>query len=53
MTEGNNIFPNQLSYRLEPTFKTNIFCMFFMVQNALPYLKKNAAAVKTASDLVY
>ena len=35
------------------TFRTNIFSMFFMVKAALPYLKKDASIINTASITAY
>lgn len=39
--------------QLEKTFRTNIFSQFFMVKAVLPYLKKDAAIINTASVTAY
>ena len=39
--------------QLERTFQTNIFSMFYMVQAALPHLKKGAAIVNCTSVTMY
>jgi NAD(P)-dependent dehydrogenase (short-subunit alcohol dehydrogenase family) len=39
--------------QLEKTFRTNIFSQFFMVQAALPHLKKGSAIVNTTSVTTY
>jgi len=41
------------SKQLERTFRTNIFSMFFMTKAVMPYLKKGAAIVNTASVTAY
>jgi NAD(P)-dependent dehydrogenase (short-subunit alcohol dehydrogenase family) len=38
---------------LEHTFQTNIFAMFYMVQAAIPHLKKGSAIINTASVTAY
>lgn len=40
-----NILPNQL----EQTFRINIFSLFYMVQAALPVMRKNGCIINTAS----
>lgn len=39
--------------QLEQTFRTNIFSMFFLTQSAMPYLKKGAVIINTASVTAY
>lgn len=39
--------------RLELTFKVNIFPMFFLVQAALPHMKKGSTIINTASITAY
>lgn len=39
--------------QLEETFRTNIFSQFFLVKAALPYMKKGAAIINTASITAY
>ncbi len=39
--------------QLEKTFRTNIFSYFFMVQAALPHLKKNSIIINTTSVTAY
>lgn len=39
--------------QLERTFRTNIFAFFFMVQAALPHLKKGSTIINTASVVAY
>ncbi|SEH19948.1 NAD(P)-dependent dehydrogenase, short-chain alcohol dehydrogenase family [Sphingopyxis sp. YR583] len=39
--------------QLERTFQTNIFGMFYLVQAALPYLKKGAAIINCTSVTMY
>jgi NAD(P)-dependent dehydrogenase (short-subunit alcohol dehydrogenase family) len=41
------------SKQLERTFRTNIFSMFYMTKAVMPYLKKGAAIVNTASITAY
>ena len=38
---------------LERTFRTNIFSMFYMVQAALPHMKKDSTIINTASVVAY
>ncbi|MEH7106416.1 SDR family oxidoreductase [Bacillus sp. JJ1764] len=44
---------NITSAQLEKTFRTNIFSYFYMSKMALPYLKKGASIVNTASITAY
>jgi len=44
---------NITSAQLEKTFRTNIFSYFYMTKMALPYLKKGAAIINTASITAY
>ncbi|HJV16091.1 MAG TPA: SDR family oxidoreductase [Bacillales bacterium] len=44
---------NITSAQLERTFRTNIFSYFFMTKMALPYLKKGASIINTASITAY
>ncbi|HWN96218.1 MAG TPA: SDR family oxidoreductase, partial [Methylomirabilota bacterium] len=39
--------------QLERTFRTNIFSFFFLVQAALPHLKKSSAIINTTSVTAY
>ena len=39
--------------QLERTFRTNVFGMFYVTQAALPYLKKGASIMNTASITAY
>ncbi|MFF2483379.1 SDR family oxidoreductase [Paenibacillus sp. NPDC058071] len=39
--------------QLEATFRTNVFGMFFLTKAALPYLKKGASIINTASITAY
>jgi NAD(P)-dependent dehydrogenase (short-subunit alcohol dehydrogenase family) len=39
--------------QLERTFRTNIFSFFFLIQAALPHLKKGSAVVNTSSVTAY
>jgi NAD(P)-dependent dehydrogenase (short-subunit alcohol dehydrogenase family) len=39
--------------QLERTFRTNIFSMFYMVQEALPHMKEGAAIINTTSITAY
>ena len=39
--------------QLERTFRTNIFSMFYLVREALPYLKEGAAVINTNSVTSY
>jgi NAD(P)-dependent dehydrogenase (short-subunit alcohol dehydrogenase family) len=39
--------------QIERTFRTNIFGYFYMVQAAMPHLKKGAAIINTASVTAY
>ncbi|WP_343610281.1 SDR family oxidoreductase [Novosphingobium sp.] len=39
--------------QLRRTFQTNVFAMFFLVQAAMPYLKKGASIVTCASVTMY
>ena len=38
---------------LERTFKTNIFSMFYLVQAAVPHMKKGSTIINTASIVAY
>lgn len=40
-------------HRLELTFKVNIFPMFYLVQSALPHMKKGSTIINTASITAY
>jgi len=44
---------NITSAQLEKTFRTNIFSYFYMSKMVLPYLKKGAAIINTASITAY
>ncbi|MFJ7729393.1 SDR family oxidoreductase [Neobacillus sp. NPDC097160] len=44
---------NITSAQLEKTFRTNIFSFFYMTKMALPYLKKGASIINTASITAY
>ncbi|WML43345.1 SDR family oxidoreductase [Neobacillus sp. PS3-40] len=44
---------NITSAQLEKTFRTNIFSYFYMAKMALPYLKKGASIINTASITAY
>jgi NAD(P)-dependent dehydrogenase (short-subunit alcohol dehydrogenase family) len=44
---------NITSAQLEKTFRTNIFSYFYMAKMALPYLKKGATIINTASITAY
>jgi NAD(P)-dependent dehydrogenase (short-subunit alcohol dehydrogenase family) len=44
---------NITAAQLERTFRTNIFSYFFMTKMALPYLKKGASIINTASITAY
>lgn len=44
---------NITSAQLEKTFKTNIFSFFYMSKMVLPYLKKGASIINTASITAY
>lgn len=44
---------NITSAQLEKTFRTNIFSYFYMSKMALPYLKKGASIINTASITAY
>jgi NAD(P)-dependent dehydrogenase (short-subunit alcohol dehydrogenase family) len=39
--------------QLEQTFRTNVFAMFYLVQAALPHLRRGAAIINTASVTAY
>ncbi|PFP29627.1 NAD(P)-dependent oxidoreductase [Bacillus sp. AFS073361] len=41
------------SQQLEKTFRTNIFSFFYMTKMALPFLKKGASIINTASITAY
>ncbi|MBU8917839.1 SDR family oxidoreductase [Bacillus sp. FJAT-29953] len=44
---------NITSAQLEKTFRTNIFSYFYMTKMALPFLKKGASIINTASITAY
>ena len=44
---------NITAAQLEKTFRTNIFSCFYMTKMALPYLKKGASIINTASITAY
>lgn len=44
---------NITSAQLEKTFRTNIFSFFYMTKMALPFLKKGASIINTASITAY
>ncbi|MEH7436364.1 SDR family oxidoreductase [Neobacillus drentensis] len=44
---------NITAAQLEKTFRTNIFSYFYMTKMALPYLKKGASIINTASITAY
>lgn len=44
---------NITAQQLEKTFRTNIFSYFYMSKMALPYLKKGASIINTASITAY
>ncbi|WP_066317193.1 SDR family oxidoreductase [Bacillus sp. FJAT-29814] len=44
---------NITSAQLERTFRTNIFSFFYMTKMALPFLKKGASIINTASITAY
>lgn len=44
---------NITAAQLEKTFRTNIFSFFYMTKMALPYLKKGASIINTASITAY
>jgi NAD(P)-dependent dehydrogenase (short-subunit alcohol dehydrogenase family) len=44
---------NITAAQLEKTFRTNIFSYFYMTKMALPFLKKGAAIINTASITAY
>lgn len=39
--------------QLEKTFRTNVFSCFYMIKNALPFLKKGSCIINTASITAY
>lgn len=39
--------------QLENTFQTNVFSYFYLIQNALPYMKEGASIINTASVTAY
>ncbi|GHH98513.1 SDR family oxidoreductase [Neobacillus kokaensis] len=48
-----NSLLNITAAQLEKTFRTNIFSYFYMTKMALPYLKKGAVIINTASITAY
>ncbi|WP_066367824.1 SDR family oxidoreductase [Neobacillus fumarioli] len=48
-----NSLSNITAVQLERTFRTNIFSYFYMTKMSLPYLKKGAAIINTASITAY
>lgn len=48
-----NSLSNITAAQLEKTFRTNIFSYFFMTKMALPFLKKGASIINTASITAY